>query len=92
MSDKLYYLRVTVLAIILLGVVTSVKAEYIDLSQGGQMKSDWVMCQDKGETFACAVVSFKNKNYVVLHDQKGERRIYVIEGEELILLWDREGI
>lgn len=66
-------------------------AEYIDLSQGGKEISPWMRC-DEEQPQVCVIVQKDDKQYLVVHDRKGELRIYEIVGKILVVIWDRETI
>lgn len=78
-----------VIMFILAFVIADAKAEYIDLSQGGMIISEMVRC-DEERPLVCVVVLYEKKRYLVVHDTKGEYRIYLLDGDELKLIWARE--
>ena len=89
----------TVLMLIALLVPSLAYAEYIDLSKGegesgesGGMITNQQPCEEDGVVYFCFVVQHKGKEYVVLHDAKGEKLIYLIKEGKLVLLWRRDAI
>ena len=71
--------------------VSVAKAEYIDLSNGGIQITAPMRC-DEEVPQVCVVVVYEEKEYLVVLDQKGERKIYRIEDEKPVLIWDRDSI
>lgn len=79
------------LMLLLLMVVSLAHAEYIDL-KGGQVTSQPQKCvHDNGQLYVCIPVVKDGKEYMVLHDLKGEAMIYQIVNNGVVLLWAREG-
>lgn len=72
-----------------MGIVTSAKAEYIDLSQGGMQVSQPMRC-DEDRPQVCVIVEKDDKLYIVVLDTNGEVKIFLIENGEPRLIWARD--
>ena len=66
-------------------------AQYLDLSNGGIQITAPMRC-DEEVPQVCVVVVYEEKEYLVVLDQKGERKLYEIVNEKPVLIWDRETI
>lgn len=63
-------------------------ADYVDLRGG--MVTNQEQCKDGDEVFVCLIVVKDEKMYAVLIDHNGERKIYLVVGDDVVLLWNRE--
>ena len=66
-------------------------AQWLDLSNGGIQITAPMRC-DEEVPQVCVVVVYEEKEYLVVLDQKGERKLYEIVNEKPVLIWDRETI
>ena len=66
-------------------------AQYLDLSKGGIQITAPMRC-DEEVPQVCVIVVKDEKQYLVVLDQKGERKLYEIVNEKPVLIWDRETI
>ena len=82
---------ICVIFIILFGM-SECKAEYIDLSVGGEIVDVGKCRHNDGKVYECVAVSHKEKAYFVLLDEKGEKAIYLIKDGKAVLLWTRDSI
>lgn len=74
---------------LLLLVMSSVHAEYIDLTRGDILATG--MCKHfGGKVEQCVKVGFEGSEYIVIIDGKGEKVIYKIDGDKIQFLWSRD--
>ena len=83
-------LRWMIIAVLALVTASVAKAEYVDL-RGGMQITQPMRC-DEEVPQVCVIVTKDEKEYLVVIDAKGERKLYEIIKDTPVLIWDRETI
>lgn len=68
--------------------ITSAHATYVDLTGGDVLAK--APCERNGKKYLCVLVTHNDLTYVSVIDQKGEYEIYLLEGENMELIWSRD--
>lgn len=95
MNEKWYGMRIIVLLVVALVLATfavNAKAENPNLKDGGMEVTPWGRCDENNVPLACVMVKRGDKLYLVVHDAKGELRIFIIEDDKPKLIWARDTI
>jgi hypothetical protein len=83
-------IRWMIIAVLALFTVGVAKAEYVDL-RGGMQITNPMRC-DEEVPQVCVIVTKDEKEYLVVIDAKGERKLYEIVKDNPVLIWDRDSI
>ena len=79
------------LFLFLLLAICSAKAEYIDLTKGNVLGIGVCKYFD-GKIGKCVKVAFQGDEYIVVVDEKGEKVIFKINGDNIQFIWARDMI
>jgi hypothetical protein len=79
-----------ILLTILMVLSFTAHADYIDLTGADVLQQ--AVCYEKGNKFLCAALQFNGKVYFAMVDRKGEYKIFLIENNELNLIWARDAV